>query len=83
MYDPVNAWSTATWRAVEVVRREKVNFLPFFPITSFFQSVAACHSGWLFPSGGRVSVWVYAKLGSFCPDARSLRSLCQSHAHSS
>jgi hypothetical protein len=45
-YDPVNAWSTASWSAVDVVRREKRGHLVFLPLASFSIAVAAFHSGW-------------------------------------
>ena len=80
-YVPVKAWSTATWSAVDVVRREYVYFLTLRPLSSFFRSNAACHSGWLLPSGGCVSAWLYAKLLGFSPVSLSLCALCQSRAH--
>jgi hypothetical protein len=46
-YEPVKAWSTASWRAVEVVRRVKRGRRVFRPRSSFSIATAADHKGWL------------------------------------
>jgi hypothetical protein len=51
-YEPVKAWSTASWRVVDVVRREKRGRRVFRPRSSFSMAVAADHRGWFVSEGG-------------------------------
>jgi hypothetical protein len=51
-YEPVKAWSTASWSAVEVVRRGKRGRRVFQPRLSFSMATAADQSGWLCSEGG-------------------------------
>ncbi|KAH9019195.1 hypothetical protein EDB84DRAFT_1442190 [Lactarius hengduanensis] len=51
-FELMKAWSTAAWKAAEVVRLEKRALFVFFPLSSLSHSVAASQRGWLSPSGG-------------------------------
>ncbi len=51
-YDPVKAWSTASWSVVEVVHGEKRGCVGFRPHLSVSRAVAADHRGWFFSEGG-------------------------------
>jgi hypothetical protein len=51
-YEPVKAWSTASWRVVDVVRRVKIGCRVLRPRSSFSIATAADHKGWLTSEGG-------------------------------